>query len=149
MLLAKIENNKIVTYPVTNLLSLFPNTSFSYPLTEDQLPQGIVKVEETNKVDNPDEFNYNVIEDTPEVINGILKQKWLIVEKSTEEKESYLQECILQARAKRNFLLKESDWTQTEDAPVDKAAWKTYRQALRDITTQPNFPYSIDWPIEP
>lgn len=37
------------------------------------------------------------------------------------------------ARYWRNRLLAESDWTQTADAPVDKAAWAAYRQALRDF----------------
>ena len=36
-------------------------------------------------------------------------------------------------RIRRDALLAASDWTQTADAPVDKAAWATYRQALRDF----------------
>ena len=36
----------------------------------------------------------------------------------------------------RNAELRASDWTQTLDAPVDKAAWATYRQALRDLPAQ-------------
>lgn len=38
-------------------------------------------------------------------------------------------------RAQRNRLLNASDWTQTLDAPLtdeQRAAWATYRQALRD-----------------
>lgn len=35
-------------------------------------------------------------------------------------------------RAARDAMLAESDWTQLPDAPVDHAAWATYRQALRD-----------------
>lgn len=33
----------------------------------------------------------------------------------------------------RNKLLAESDWSMTSDAPTDKEAWATYRQALRDF----------------
>ena len=36
-------------------------------------------------------------------------------------------------RLHRDRLLKESDWTQVADAPVDKQAWATYRQTLRDF----------------
>ena len=36
-------------------------------------------------------------------------------------------------RLHRDRLLKESDWTQVADAPVDQQAWATYRQALRDF----------------
>ena len=32
-------------------------------------------------------------------------------------------------REQRNQKLKDSDWTQVADAPVDQAAWATYRQA--------------------
>jgi len=52
-------------------------------------------------------------------------------------------------RASRDEKLKDCDWTQVADAPVDKAVWATYRQALRDITTQTGFPWSIDWPTNP
>ena len=52
-------------------------------------------------------------------------------------------------RQTRNYKLKESDWTQVADAPVDKAVWATYRQALRDITTQSEFPWTITWPDAP
>jgi hypothetical protein len=52
-------------------------------------------------------------------------------------------------RDSRNTKLTESDWTQVADAPVDKAAWATYRQALRDVTTQAGFPWTIDWPTNP
>lgn len=52
-------------------------------------------------------------------------------------------------REKRNFLLSESDWTQVADAPVDKAAWATYRQELRDITSQEGFPHEVNWPTKP
>ena len=42
---------------------------------------------------------------------------------------------ILTARMKhqRNILLAQSDWTMHSDAPTDKTAWATYRQALRDF----------------
>jgi hypothetical protein len=54
-----------------------------------------------------------------------------------------------EARAKRNALLQQSDWTQVLDAPVDQAAWATYRQELRDITEQAGFPATINWPTAP
>jgi Phage tail assembly chaperone protein len=42
---------------------------------------------------------------------------------------------ILAARLRiiRDRLLAASDWTQLTDAPVDRAAWSTYRQQLRDF----------------
>jgi hypothetical protein len=52
-------------------------------------------------------------------------------------------------RSTRNAQLKESDWTQLADAPVDTAAWATYRQALRDIPGQDGFPWDVVWPTLP
>ena len=54
-----------------------------------------------------------------------------------------------EVRAERNAKLAASDWTQVADAPVDKAAWAAYRQALRDITAQAGFPLTVDWPVAP
>lgn len=51
-------------------------------------------------------------------------------------------------RITRDQLLKQCDWTQVPDAPVDQEAWKAYRQALRDITSQPD-PFNISWPLAP
>ena len=52
-------------------------------------------------------------------------------------------------RRSRNQMLSETDWTQLEDSPVDKAAWATYRQALRDVPTQEGFPWTVQWPEKP
>jgi hypothetical protein len=52
-------------------------------------------------------------------------------------------------RSQRTDKLKGSDWTQVADAPVDKAAWAAYRQALRDITAQSGFPWDTQWPTQP
>jgi len=52
-------------------------------------------------------------------------------------------------REQRTAKLAECDWTQLADAPVDKAAWATYRQALRDVTKQAGFPWDIEWPVQP
>lgn len=52
-------------------------------------------------------------------------------------------------RAERNAKIAACDWTQVADAPVDQVAWREYRQALRDVTTQPTFPHSVEWPVAP
>ena len=52
-------------------------------------------------------------------------------------------------RATRDAKLAECDWTQVADAPVDKAVWATYRQALRDVTAQEGFPWTVEWPVAP
>jgi hypothetical protein len=51
-------------------------------------------------------------------------------------------------RTQRNQMLKDTDWTQLSDSPVDKTPWAVYRQALRDIPSQPD-PFNITWPKQP
>lgn len=52
-------------------------------------------------------------------------------------------------REDRTRRLAETDWTQLADAPVNAQAWANYRQALRDITAQPGFPWNVQWPEKP
>jgi hypothetical protein len=52
-------------------------------------------------------------------------------------------------REQRTQKLSDSDWTQIADSTADKTAWATYRQALRDITSQAGFPWTITWPNDP
>jgi hypothetical protein len=54
------------------------------------------------------------------------------------------------ARAQRNGLLAASDWTQMPDVEIStKTQWAAYRQALRDVTDQPGYPFNIIWPTPP
>lgn len=71
------------------------------------------------------------------------------VEQETAYKAMKDAEQAKYVRTSRGEKLKECDWTQVADAPVDKAAWATYRQALRDVTGQEGFPWTIDWPEQP
>jgi hypothetical protein len=52
-------------------------------------------------------------------------------------------------RNSRTDKLKDSDWTQITDATADKVVWASYRTALRNITTQAGFPWTIEWPVAP
>jgi hypothetical protein len=50
----------------------------------------------------------------------------------------------------RNELISETDWTQGKDILNSVSSkYTTYRQALRDITTQTGFPWTIEWPTKP
>jgi hypothetical protein len=49
----------------------------------------------------------------------------------------------------RDSELKASDWTQIADSVCDKAAWATYRQALRDLPAQSNNPNNLVFPAQP
>ena len=49
----------------------------------------------------------------------------------------------------RDTELARTDWTQVADAPVDQAAWATYRQALRDLPASNSDPRKIELPVAP
>ena len=51
-------------------------------------------------------------------------------------------------RSKRNDLLKATDHYGLSDVTMPDAI-KTYRQALRDVPQQENFPSTISWPTKP
>lgn len=50
------------------------------------------------------------------------------------------------ARAKRDALIKETDFYMLPDYPTVPQGVVEYRQALRDITEQPGFPHDVTWP---
>jgi hypothetical protein len=57
---------------------------------------------------------------------------------------------LTSVRTVRDGLLSQCDWTQMPDASVDAKAWRSYRQALRDLPatiTDPTQP--IEWPEPP
>jgi hypothetical protein len=54
-----------------------------------------------------------------------------------------------QIRSWRNAELAASDWTQLEDSQVDKAAWATYRQALRDLPAAGGQAEAVIFPVAP
>ena len=70
--------------------------------------------------------------------------------KKTEEQK--LNELATTVRSKRNSLLAETDYLLMNDYPISDeylARIKTYRQELRDLTKQENFPTSVVFPTLP
>jgi len=61
--------------------------------------------------------------------------------------ESAVTATATQVRAQRDALLAASDSKVWPDLVPD--AWRTYRQALRDVPAQTGFPADVTWPVEP
>jgi hypothetical protein len=53
-----------------------------------------------------------------------------------------------EVRKQRDKLIADTDWMALSDNTLTDA-WATYRQALRDITSQVGFPNEVTWPVEP
>lgn len=143
---AKVENNVVTEYPVFygDILRRFPNTSFPIPF---EAPDGYEPVISTPQPSV--NYDKNLKEGTPEWINGVLTQVW-ILENATEQEIAQRTEFKAhEVRSTRNGLLTECDWTQLADSSADSEAWATYRQALRDIPEQVGFPWEVTWPTKP
>ena len=53
-----------------------------------------------------------------------------------------------EVRQERDSLLSETDWMAGSDVTMSDA-WRTYRQALRDVPSQEGFPNTVVWPDKP
>jgi hypothetical protein len=145
--------------------ALFPNTSMPQPLTEAIINDlGGVVVFEGPQATGGTVYQYSMRQGFEE-LNGKTYTKYILgpvfidsvvdgvtitaaeaeaaykVVKDTEQAKS--------VRDSRTQKLKDSDWTQVIDAPVDQTLWAYYRQSLRDVTSQESFPWTIEWPVEP
>lgn len=122
------------------------NTTIDSLTAEELLPLGLIRVvRDPYPVDG-----YNYVENLPELQGGVWVVSW--AQQPTPDREQRMAERSRQVRNDRNNALSQSDWTQMPDTPLSaekKAAWAAYRQALRDLTAQPTFPWEVTWPTQP
>lgn len=158
---AEVKDNQVVTWPYDydNLVKQNPNTSFAsdigfiamYTGTEANLAgNSLVKVAELPQPQYNQATQMVVHEDEPALVDGEWVLGWKIVDMTDDQKTAAANQKAHAVRADRNNRLAQSDWTQLSDSPeADKAAWVTYRQALRDVPTQTGFPWEVQWPTKP
>lgn len=158
---AKIKDNKIIKYPYTlsDLYEDNPHTNFGietnvaeiFPNTEAATLYGytLVKViDEPIPAINPNKHRIEPME--PKLLEGVWVRKWQIVDKTEEELAKDYEDQAKIIRIQRNTLLRDSDWTQGKDIPDDVSqTWAIYRQFLRDIPQQDEFPWNVIWPVVP
>jgi len=134
----RLTNERPETYSIGQLRRDNPRISFPKNLTDELLATfGVYSVATTPEpnIDSKTHRHTSSIEQ----VNGKWTQVWQ-VEPLSEAQAS------ANVRAWRDMLLTNCDWTQVADAPVDKQRWATYRQALRDISSQTGFPWEVSWP---
>jgi hypothetical protein len=156
---AKIKNNLVVQQDYSwndfvldnnntnfggnyDLLALFPQTD----LAKDGYECVAVQPTAPPSVDIRTQ---TYVPGAPQRSGDVWVQTWTVVNRTSEEIQQQDTIASQNVRADRNQRLAACDWTQLPDAPVDKTAWATYRQALRDVTSQANFPWGVDWPTAP
>lgn len=146
MKLINLENKQ---YPIAieDIRKLNPN--ISYPDLFNYIPEGYALVE-TSVFPEYDSNTHSVKEGSPICKDGKWKQTWITTELTDKEKTIKLEAIKRQIINARNALLNLSDWTQLSDVSLSNInAWNTYRQQLRDITKQSDFPYNVVWPKSP
>ena len=151
--------------------AMFPNTSMPRPLTEAIINDfGGDVVFEGPQATGGTVYQYSQGAGVEQIIDAQGAGKWYTkyvlgpiftdttaedgtVTTAAEQEAAYKAmkdaEQAKSVRTQRGEKLKDTDWTQVADAPVDKAVWATYRQALRDVTAQAGFPWTVTWPEQP
>ncbi len=137
----KLTNGQVEPYSIEKLRLDNPNTSFP------QNPN-IALLAEWNvypcTIQAQPSYDYltQTIQPTAIVeVEGCWVQNWEVVTLPLET-------ASRNVRQQRNELLSQTDWMALSDN-VMQPSWGTYRQALRDLTTQSGFPYLVVWPSKP
>ena len=137
---ALIENGEITRINI-DFPAVVNGVSFSKDSTlEDALANGLVPI-----VGDEPAYDYERqrLAGPQYVLEGQQVNRVFTVEQIPDDEKAG------QVRSERNTKLAATDWTQIADSTADKTAWAAYRQALRDITAQAGFPWTIDWPAQP
>lgn len=146
------ENDKVIKYPYSlrELKEANPSVSFPSHFTDELLADyGVFFVSVAAQPEFDIHTQKCVNDDAPTYVDGSWVLYSSISDKTQEEKDQIFNEYASMNREQRDMLLAKCDWTQLSDAPLtdtQKQSWSVYRQALRDISEQAGFPFSIEWP---
>jgi hypothetical protein len=128
--------------------AMFPNTGFPVQLTEEIINDFGGDVVFEGPQAQPTRYQVGFA-DGVEQIEGKWYTKYSVADMGAEAIAALDAQQATAVRQQRTQMLKDSDWTQIADSTADKAAWAAHRQALRDVTAQAGFPWTIDWPEQP
>ena len=136
----KLTNGTPETYTIGQLRRDNPNVSFPKDIPAETLaPYSVYAVKRTlaPQIDSKTHRHTQSVE----LADGEWTQVWNTVELPLNQASENI-------RAHRGYLLKETDWMALSDVTMS-VEMTSYRQALRDITEQASFPYSVVWPTKP
>lgn len=157
MLLVKTANGQVEQFPYTlgDLRRDNPQTSFPkkigdailasygiYHVMPETQPEHDPLVQSLVRDAEPHNNETAVNEETGETYNT---GRWVIGYTAANKPQDEAEQAI---RNKRDQLLAETDWMALSDVTMS-TEMQSYRQALRDITDQAGFPYSVTWPTKP
>lgn len=153
MFYAKLDadgNLERYPYTLTDLRRDNPRTSFPKSISDETAAEfGCVSV---TMVDPPAEDHTKNFERSAHQVDGAWQERWIETDATAEQIAERTTTVSNDVRIKRDEKLAACDWTVLTDSPLTtakKTEWKTYRQALRDITSAEGFPHDVTWPSEP
>ena len=158
MQIAIIKDNKVET--IGEHRELFKNVAFpkSGPPADWMAENSVMPVTMSRSYDRMTQKSTSV---DPYIESGVVYLHKIEAlsdsEKTAAQTEANNRQAELQ-RVERNRRLAETDWMACSDVTMSED-WKTYRQALRDITKHSNWPNlkvpdmdgsgDNDWPVKP
>ena len=84
-----------------------------------------------------------------DLATGTITESEISAEDVAVQQQNAVSRAWEQLRIQRNGRLAECDWTVLSDTPTSTAAWKAYRQELRDLTANTTDPFNPVWPTPP
>jgi len=139
-----IENNtNLVIFSTTNEISVLNSHYAVGGISVGYAVDGAYTIENAE----PPQFYYD---NCYSYVDGV----WTIVDQQIYD-ANYQQAYNAAAKPiieKRDGLLYASDWTQIPNnplTPTQQQSWTVYRQELRDITKQTNYPWNVVFPNKP
>ena len=141
----KLTNGVPDKYTLGQLRRDNPNTSFPKLIPDELLASYDVYPYTRPEPDEYDRLAWRLIDDEFVNVNGAWILPYKLEALPLDEAESNV-------RRKRDRDLQKCDWVvikNTEKGTNIPVEWEVYRQALRDITGQAGFPYSVEWPTKP
>jgi hypothetical protein len=149
----KINNDEIVyPYNINFLRGEFPNTSFPNDIQSDSAMLLGFRVYRVWNTPHPlhDALLQKCVELQPILIDGKWNQQWQVQNLTGDETQMLYRSNAAEVRANRYRLLVETDWSQFKDVSDSVSnVYTVYRQELRDIPNQPDFPFGVVWPTAP
>ena len=137
----KITNGQHETYSIGQLRRDNPNTSFPKSPSDALLADWDIYPYTVQDQPTVDYMIQTLTHTALAEVDGAWTQGWGVSNMSVEDAGRNI-------RSHRDNLLQQTDWMAMSDNTMSPA-WTAYRQALRDVTAQPGFPFAVEWPAKP
>lgn len=147
----KTANNEVVTYPYSVDQFRADNSTVSFPaeISNDTLASyGVYPVGYQPAPSYDPKTQRIEVSNVPSLVSGSWVLTKTVVSMTEQQIESYTATQADKVRLTRDSLLAETDWCALSDVTMS-SEMTTYRQALRDVPAQTDFPHTVVWPAKP